>query len=62
MSTYNFCDEKAEYVGSHLVFVATKFTLEMLMGLEFGQNRAGKENVLMWHFEENMGYRLLNPC
>ena len=47
MSTYNFCDEKAEYVGSHLVFVATKFTLEMLMGLEFGQNRAGKENVLM---------------
>ena len=55
MSTYNLCDEKAEYVVSHPVFVfyvATNFTLEMLMGLDFGQNRAGIENVLMWHFEK----------
>ena len=59
------CDEKAEYIGSHDVFVfyvAANFTTEMLMGLEFGQNGAGMENVLMWYFENLMGYRLLNPC
>ena len=59
------CDEKAEYVGSHDVFVfyvAANFSMEMLMGLEFGQNGAGMENVLMWYFENLMGYRLLNPC
>ena len=59
------CDEKAEYIGSHDVFVfyvATNFTTEMLMGLDFGQNGAGMENVLMWYFEKLMGYRLLNPC
>ena len=59
------CDEKAEYVGSHDVFVfhvAANFTMEMLMGLDFGQNGAGMENVLMWYFEKHMGYRLLNPC
>ena len=32
------------------------------MGLDFGQNGAGKEKVLMWYFEELMYYRLLNPC
>lgn len=32
------------------------------MGLDFGQNGAGKEKVLMWYFEELMCYRLLNPC
>ena len=59
------CDEKAEYVGSHDVFVfyvAVNFTMEMLKGLDFGQNGAGMENVLMWYFEKHMGYRLLNPC
>ena len=59
------CDEKAEYLGSHDVFVfyvAANFTIEMLKGLNFGQNGAGMENVLMWYFEKHMGYRLLNPC
>ena len=50
---------------SHDVFVlyiAANVTMEMLMGLDFGQNGAGMENVLMWYFEKLMGYRLLNPC
>ena len=59
------CDEGAEYVGSHDVFVfyvAANFTNEMMTGLNFGQNGAGMENVLMWYFEKHMGYRVLNPC
>ena len=59
------CDEGVEYVGSHDVFVfyvAANFTKEMLAGLNFGQNGAGMEDVLMWYFEKHMGYRILNPC
>ena len=59
------CDKGAEYVGSHDVFVfyvAGNFTTEMLAGLNFGQNGAGMENVLMWYFEKHMGYKILNPC
>ena len=34
----------------------------MLAVLNFGQNGAGMENILMWNFEKQMGYRILNPC
>ena len=59
------CDKGVEYVGSHDVFVfyvAANFTKEMMAGLNFGQIGAGMEDVLMWYFENRLGYRILNPC
>ena len=50
------------YIVMFVLYIAANVTMEMLMGLDFGQNGAGMENVLMWYFEKLMGYRLLNPC
>ena len=50
------------YIVMFVLYIAANVTMEMLMGLDFGQNGAGMENVLMWYFEKRMGYRLLNPC
>ncbi len=60
------CDAGSTYVGSHDVFVfhvKEKFTREMLKPLDNATpNLNGMENVLIWMFEKNFNYTVLNPC
>ena len=59
------CNPGAVYLGSHDTFafyVDRKFSNNTLNDLEISPSSAGMENVLIWHLEKTLNYRVLNPC
>ena len=53
------------YVGSHDVFVFSlkkKRSIFDFTPLDFNGDTNGQENVLIWFFQNVLGYRVSNPC
>ena len=60
----DFCREH-KYIGSHDTFLfhlKKPLTEDFLMHLDFPLPSAGMESVLMWAFETELRYCVLNPC
>ncbi|XP_012556114.2 uncharacterized protein LOC105844245 [Hydra vulgaris] len=65
-TNYGTCDFNSTYSGSHDAFVfhmKKKFDDNIMNDLDqFKPTNEGSENVLIWHFINTMGYKVLNPC
>ena len=63
---FTTCDHGNPYVGSHDVFmfyVREKFTDEEMLPLKnVTPNQAGIDNLMIWFFQNKLGYTVLNPC
>lgn len=59
------CGDGYPYVGSHDAFVlhvTGPFPQEQLAEINVSPNMYGMENVLIWLFQQKLGYKVLNPC
>ena len=60
------CNPGVSYIGSHdtFVFYSDRQFLEkdLLTDLSISQTSNGMENVMIWYFRTELGFKVINPC
>lgn len=59
------CNPGAMYLGSHdmfVFFVDRKFSRKLLKDLDIVPSSSGMENVFIWYFRTELGFKVINPC
>ena len=59
------CNPGSMYLGSHdmfVFFVDRQFSRKLLKDLDIVPSSSGMENVLIWYFRTELGFKVINPC
>jgi len=59
------CNPGSMYLGSHdtfMFYVDKAFPQDMLKQLDIVPSSSGMENLLIWYFDKELKYKVLNPC
>lgn len=59
------CNPGSMYLGSHDMFIwfsDRSFSRKLLKDLDIVPSSSGMENVLIWYFRKELGFKVLNPC